>query len=259
MAKILNGKKISQQILAELKKEVPKLEPLKLAVVLVGNNSKSLKYIHQKQKAAQKIGVGFEVYKFNTNISNRDLITEINKVVNDNQNTGIIVQLPLPEHVHTQKILNLIPNHKDVDGLSVDNPFLESPAASGIIELLRRYNIELESKKIVIVGKGRLVGKPLIKLIKQAGLDFIACDINTKNISKYTLNADILISATGHPKLITPEMVKPGVIVIDAGVGDIDFENLKSKASYITPPIGGVGPMTVAMLMSNLIKLAKLS
>lgn len=259
MATILNGKKISEQILKELKQKASQLGFVKLAVVLVGNDPKSLKFISQKQKAAQEIGVNFKLYKLNADIDNQRLVNEVKKIVKDKTNTGIIIQLPLPNKLNTQKILNLIPPYKDVDALSVDNPFVESPTASGIIELLRRYNIDLEKKKIVIIGKGRLVGKPLIKIMKQRKLDFVACDINTENISEYTSQADILISATGHPKLITKQMVKPGAVVIDAGIGDIDFENVKLKASYIAPPIGGVGPMTVAMLMRNLIKLAKLN
>jgi len=136
MSNILNGKKLSEEILMDLKKKVQDLDPITLAVILAGDNPKSLNFINQKKKAAEKIGVGFRVYNFPVNIGNRELTNEVKKIVENKENTGILVQLPLPEYIHTDQILNLIPGYKDVDALSVDNPFLESPTASGIIELL---------------------------------------------------------------------------------------------------------------------------
>jgi len=254
---ILNGKKLAERILNDLKREVAKLSPIKLAVILVGNDPNSLKFVKQKKKAAEKIGINFELHRFKSNISEQELVEKIKKIVKLKTNTGIVVQLPLPPRIDVQKIINLIPKEKDPDALSVDNFLVESPVASGIIKLLKEYGIKLKGKKVVIVGRGRLVGKPLIAIMKKAGVDLVACDIYTKNLSNQTLKADILISATGSPGLIKAKMIKRGTVVIDAGTGDVDFERIKNKVGFITPPIGGVGPMTVAMLMSNLVKLAK--
>lgn len=275
---ILDGKKLANKILDELKEEVKKLPastrqsslgglPIKLAVVLVGSDPVSVNFVKQKQRAAEKIGVGFELYRFNENISEQKLIEEIKKIIKIKDNTGIVVQLPLPKHILQQKILNIIPMKKDVDALSVDNSFVEPPTASGIIRILNEYSIKIKGKKVVIIGRGKLVGKPLAKIIKKAGADLMTYDIRTKNLKPYTLKADILISATGCPCLIKKDMVKNKAIVIDVGfakinnkiIGDVDFKNVKKKAKYITPVPGGVGPMTVAMLMNNLIKLAELN
>lgn len=246
---ILDGKKLADRILGELKKKVRKSAPIKLAVVLVGDNSKSLKYIQQKQKAAERIGAGFKLYEFDKNINEQKLIEKIQKIVKNKNNTGIIVQLPLPSRINTEKILSLIPLEQDAE--------LESPTASGIIKLLEEYKIKIKGKNVVIIGKGRLVGKPLAAMMKKAGANLMVCDRQIKNLSPQTLKADILISAAGNPGLIKENMVKNKAVIVDAGTGDVDFEQLKDKASYITPPVGGVGPMTVAMLMNNLIKLKK--
>ena len=255
---ILNGKKLAEKILGQLKKEVVQLPPIKLVVVLVGENPASLGFIKQKQKATEKIGIGFELYKFDSKISNQSLIKEVEKIVKDKSNTGIVVQFPLPSHIDTDKITNLIPAKKDPDVLSVDNFLVEPPTASGIMKLIQEYGIKIKEKRIVIIGKGRLVGKPLAEMMKKVGTDLTICDKQVKNLKAETLKADILISATGCPCLITEDMIKKETVVIDAGGGDVDFERVKKKVDYITPPIGGVGPMTVAILMSNLIKLAKL-
>ena len=254
---ILDGKKLADKILEDSRKEVEKLSPIKLVVVLVGDDPDSLKFIKQKQKAAEKIGIEFKLYKFNLKISNQNLTKEVNKITKDKSVTGIVIQLPLPKHINTQKILSLIPVKKDPDALSVDNFLAEPPTASGIIRILKEYNIEVKGKKIVIVGKGRLVGGPLAAIMERFDTNLTVCNIQTKNLHKETLKADILVSATGQFHLIKESMVKQKAIVIDAGINDIDFENIKRKASYITPPTGGIGPMTVAILIDNLIKLAK--
>lgn len=248
---ILDGKRIADRILEGLRREVKKLPPIKLVVVLVGDNSKSLKYIKQKEKAAEKIGVGFKLFKFNENINEQELTRKIEKIVKDKTNTGIIVQLPLPSYINTQKILNLIPKEKNAE--------FEFPTASGIMKMLEEYSINVKEKKVVIVGKGRLVGQPLVAMMKKAGANVVVCDSKTRSLNLQTLKADILVSATGRPCLIKENMIKKGAVIIDAGTGDVDFEKVKNKAAYITPPIGGVGPMTVAMLFSNLVKLAKMA
>lgn len=256
---ILNGKRLAEKILSQLKKEVAQLPLIKLAVVLVSDDPASLSFVKQKQKVTEKIGVKFKLYKFNSRISNQNLIKEVKKIVKDKSNTGIVIQLPLPSHINTQKTLNLIPKELDPDALSVDNFFVESPAASGIMKLLEEHGIKIKGKKVVIIGKGKLVGKPLTETMKRAGANLIVCDKQTKNLKSKTLKADILVSATGCPCLIKEDMVKRGAVVIDAGyMGDVDFGNVKKKTKYITPPIGGVGPMTVAILLSNLVKLAKI-
>ncbi len=258
MTVILNGKKLADRILERLKEEVKKLPPIKLAVVLVGEDPASLNFVKQKQKAAEKIGIGFGLYKFDSKISNQSLIKEVEKNINDEFITGIIIQLPLPPHIDTDKIINLIPPKKDPDALSVDNFLVEPPTVSGIMKLIQEYGIKVKDKKIAIIGEGRLVGKPLAKTMKKAGADLIICDRDTKNLKSKTLKADILVSATGCPCLIKKDMIKRETVVIDAGDNDVDFERVKKKAKYITPPIGGVGPMTVAMLLSNLVRLAKI-
>ncbi len=260
---ILNGKKLAEKILEALKKKaVPKI---RLTVILIGNNPASLGFIKQKQQATKKIGVGFKLYNFKKDISERLFIKDFKNIIKDKANTGIVVQLPMPKQINEQKILNMVPIIKDVDALSVDNFLVESPTASGIMKLLNEYSIEIKGKNTVIIGKGRLVGKPLKILMSKAGADLTICDSKTKNLASKTVKADILISATGKPHLVKGNMIKNGAVIIDAGfskinnkiVGDVDFDNVKNKASYITPVPGGVGPMTVAMLMSNLIKLAK--
>lgn len=263
---ILDGKKLADKILNRIKKEVAQLLPIRLVVVLVGNNPASLSFIKQKQKAAEEIGVQFKLYRFKKNIAEQTLAEQINKIVKNKTNTGIVVQLLLPKHINEQKILNIIPHRKDIDALSVDNHLVESPTASGIMRILKEYNIKIKGEKVVIVGKGKLVGKPLAIIMKEAGADLIICDRQTKNLAFRTVKADILISATGQPHLIKENMIKKGAVVIDAGfsrkngriIGDVDFENVKKRTSYITPIPGGIGPLTVAMLMNNLIKLAKL-
>lgn len=262
---ILDGKKLANKILDRLEKEIKKLLPIRLVVVLVGKDPASLSFIKQKQKTAEKIGIQFKLYKFKKNISKKKLIEKLTKIVKNKTNTGIVVQLPLPKHINQQEILNIILPKKDVDALNVDNFLVEPPAASGIIEILKEYNIRIKGKRVIIIGKGTLVGKPLAVIMKKAGANSMVCDSKTKNLNSQTLKADILISATGKPCLVKKGMVKKGAVVIDAGfskrkgeiIGDVDFEKVKKKTSYITPVPGGVGPMTVAMLISNLVKLAK--
>lgn len=263
---ILDGKKIANKILNRIKKEAAQLLPIRLVVILVGNNPTSSSFIKQKQKAAEKIGVQFRLCGFKKNIAEQTLAEKINKIVKNKTNTGIVVQLPLPKHIKEQKILNIIPHRKDIDALSVDNPLVEPPTASGIMRMLKEYSIKIKGKKVVIVGKGKLVGKPLAIMMKESGADLIICDRQTKNLALRAVKADILVSATGQPHLIKENMIKKGAVVIDAGfsrkngriIGDVDFENVKKRAGYITPVPGGVGPLTIAMLMNNLIKLAKL-
>lgn len=273
---ILDGKKLSEKILDGLKNRIQTLEKKpRLVVVLVGQSLASLKYIEQKKKACQKIGADFILYDFLGNIGATKLREELNSITKDTQNTGIIIQLPLPNHINKQHILDAIPPAKDADALSsktlgdfyTGESKILPPAAEGIIRLLDEYKINIKGKNVTVVGAGDLVGKSVAILAIQKGATVTVCNEFTKNIADFTKKADILISAVGKPNLISGEMIKKGAVVIDAGFstvdniikGDVNFESASKKASYITPVPGGVGPMTVAILLSNLVKLASIS
>lgn len=259
---ILDGKKLSEKILSNLKKRIKK--QLKLAVVLVGDNPVSQVYIRQKKEACQKIGIDFELFKFPSKISRTKLKKEIEEIVKKPKVSGVIIQLPLPKDFNSQEFLNLIPLEKDIDVLSSASRTLaiSPPVVEGIKRLLKEYKISIKDKKIVLVGAGRLVGKPLSIWLAKQEADFSLVDKSLKDISQYTKNADIIISGAGSPNLIKEEMIKRGVVLIDAGtssekgkiVGDID-SNAYKKASYVAPVPEGVGPMTVACLLDNLVKL----
>ncbi|MDD5145674.1 MAG: bifunctional 5,10-methylenetetrahydrofolate dehydrogenase/5,10-methenyltetrahydrofolate cyclohydrolase [Candidatus Pacebacteria bacterium] len=271
--KLLDGKKLSEKILADLKGEIKKNNlKLALAVVLVGNNSISKIYIKQKENACKKIGAGFRLFKFSENIKANELKKGIEQIVQDPDNSGIIIQLPLPKNIiNTQEILDIIPAEKDVDVLSekslgklyTGELKILPPVVCGISHFFDINNINIKGKNILLVGTGKLVGKPLMLwfLRKEAAVSVV--NKFTKDISVFAKNADVIISGAGVPKLIKGSMVKQGLVAIDAGTviekgklaGDIDFESVSEKASYITPLPGGVGPMTVACLLENLVKL----
>lgn len=267
---ILDGRKIKNEIMDELKLTVDKLEiKPKLVVIQVGDNEASNIYINQKKKMCEYIGYQFELKKYDEDIKEEELLTIIDKLNKDKMVNGILVQMPIPKHINADKIQNAIEYIKDVDGLTDINTGilfhnkegLYSCTPLGIMELLDRYNINVRSKHVVIVGKSNLVGKPLIGLMLNKGATVTSCNSLTKDLGKYTNEADILVVAVGKPKLITSDMVKDGAIVIDVGinrydgniVGDVDYELVKDKASYITPVPGGVGQMTVAMLAKNIL------
>lgn len=270
--KILDGKKLSDKILDNLKKTIKNCRlKLKLAVVFVGGNGVSNIYIKQKQKACEKIGIGFKLFHFPANVSNEKLKKEITKIVNNEENSGVIIQLPLPKNIDTQEILNLVPPKKDVDVLSEISwgkftrqslPILP-PVISGVSHFFKKYKIKIKGKNIVIIGAGRLVGYPLAIWFLQQNAIVSVLNKYTKDVLSFTKRADILVSGAGKPNLIKGNMVKNGVIVIDAGTsveggkltGDVNFKEVSRKASHITPVPGGVGPMTVACLLENLLKL----
>ena len=273
MVRILDGKKLSEKILKNLEKEIKiKRLKLKLAVVLVGNDLGSQVYVRKKQEACEDIGIDFELFKYSSKISKSKLKEEIKKITENSANSGVIIQLPLPKGFDSQEFLNLISSKKDVDVLSeisigkfyVGTLPISSPTTKGIRYLLKEYKISVRRKNIVLVGAGRLVGRPLTLWLLKEKATISIVDEYTKNISYFTKKADIIISGVGKPHLITANMVKSGVAIIDVGtfrrkgklVGDVEFEGVSKKASYITPVIGGVGPMTVACLLENLVKLA---
>jgi len=272
-AKILDGKKLSEKILFKLKKETKNLN-LKLGVVLVGENPVSQVFINQKREACKIVGIDFELFNFPSKISTSKLKEKIKKIIRKAGISGLIIQLPLPKHFKTQEILNIVPLEKDVDVLSEESlgkfyqgnlPILP-PTVAAVELILKAYRIKIKGKNIIVVGGGRLVGKPLVVWLLNKEATFSIVNKFTKNISSFTKKADILISGVGKPRLIKGNMVKKGVVVVDAGTskirgkikGDVDFESCSKKASYITPVPGGVGPMTVAMLLNNLVKMSKI-
>jgi len=270
---ILDGKKLSEEILNNLSREI-KNRRLKLAlvVVLVGEDAVSKIFIKQKEMACDRSGIVFRLFRLSAKIGLPELKKGINEIVRDSDNSGIVIQLPLPKQVSdVQEILNLIPPEKDVDVLSEESlgkfsqgtsPILP-PTVSGVSHILKKYRIDVRGKNIVVVGAGRLVGYPLALWLLRENATVTVLNKYTQGLSSFTKKADILISGVGLPGLIKGNMVRKGVVVIDAGsslkggkiVGDIDFKSVSKKASYITPVPGGVGPMTVACLLENLIKL----
>ena len=274
MHKILDGRKIAEKIKRRLKTQVKKMKQMPgLAVVYAGSDPASLSYIMAKEKAAKEIGVDFLFYKFPAQVSEKKVVNLISGLNQNRKVSGIIVQLPLSAHLPKKEILNAIALEKDIDVLSDKarellkngQPIFIPPPAGAVLEFLKKAKRPLEKSTVVVVGRGMLVGEPVAMLLKQRAKKLIICDRKTKDLSHETKKADILISAVGQPNLIKKEMVKKGAVVIDAGtakykgkiVGDVDFADVSLKISYITPVPGGVGPVTVAMLLANVVKAAE--
>lgn len=272
--KLIDGKKISSQIKDELKEAIIK-ENIKpsMVVISVGDNEASKVYVGQKEKAANYIGYDYKHIHFDS-ISDDDLVKEIEKINNDKNINGLIVQLPLPKGMDENRIVNSICPDKDIDGLTVVNAGrlinkekgLVSCTPSGIMELLRRENIEIEGKNAVVIGRSILVGKPMANLLLNANATVTVCHSKTKDIKSITKKADIIVVAIGKKHFLTSDMIKKGAIVIDVGInreekklyGDCNTEDCLPKVKRITPVPGGVGPMTVAMLMKNTYEAYKL-
>lgn len=271
--KIIDGKKIGIEILEDLKSKVKTLDfkPV-FCDILVGSDLASVKYVNLKKKKALELGIEFYDANFKESITTEELTQEIEKINNLENICGIIVQLPLPVHIDKEKVLNAINPILDVDCLgevASQNFYngdlnLVPPTALACMYLLDTLNLDLKNKNIVVLGEGKLVGKPVMNLLKYRNLDFKSINSNTENKEVILKNADIIISGVGKGKIINSDMVKDDVVIIDAGtseedsvlVGDTDFENIKEKAYAITPVPGGVGPVTVAMLMQNILKVA---
>ena len=270
MSKIIDGKKVSLKLKEELKEKVSKLKVKpKLVVISVGDNPASKVYVRQKEKCATYVGFEYLHLHFDT-ISDDKLVKEIEKLNNDKTVSGMIVQLPLPKGMDEKRIVNTISPEKDVDGLSYINAgkllnneeCLASCTPAGIMELLKAYNIDPCGKNVVVIGRSILVGKPMVNLMVNANATVTLCHSKTVDIEKITRRADILVVAIGKPNYVTKNMVKRGAIVIDVGinrvddklVGDVDYNDVYSKVKLITPVPGGVGPMTVIMLMKNVYK-----
>ena len=271
MNNIIDGIKISTEIRKEIKQIIneTKITP-SLAVIQVGDNKASSIYIKNKKKACEEVGIRFEHIKFNDTISEELVINEIKRLNNDISINGILVQLPLPLGFDEGKIINTISPVKDVDGLTyqnvgnlvLENDCLVPCTPLGVMELLKAYNVRLSGKNVCLVGRSNLVGKPLIQLLLRNDATLSVCHSKSLDIKNHTKQADVLIVAAGHPNLITKDMVKDGVVIIDVGInkegnllcGDVDFDGVSKKASLITPVPGGVGPMTVACLLKNVVK-----
>lgn len=276
-AKILDGKKTASQIRQGLKEEIAKLQKKpSLKVILIGDNPSSLIYVKNKNKYASEVGIKSEVIHLPPSITENKLIEQINKLNNDKNVNGILVQLPLPKHINEFNVINSISPEKDVDGFTIQNkgllsigtPQLLPCTPYGIMELLKRYKIKIAGKHAVVIGRSNIVGKPMAQLLLNNDATITICHSKTKNLKNITKTADILISAVGKHNLVKGNFIKPGAIVIDVAMirdeknkkwsGDTDFKALSKKAKYITPVPGGIGPMTVAMLLKNTLTAYKL-
>lgn len=269
---LLDGKEVKLKVLEELKEKLTKLDRnLGLVVIQVGNDPASNVYVRQKNKMAENLGYNFNHIKLDSNITEEELLSIINELNNNDLVDGILVQMPIPKSLDTKKIQNAIMPDKDVDGLTdinmgrlVHNRESLVPCTPiGIIDLLDYYNIPIEGKNVVIIGRSDLVGKPMATLMTNRNATVTLCHSKTSNLEIYTKSADILVAAIGIPKYIKENMVKEGAVIIDVGInrmednslcGDVDFDNVKDKVSYITPVPGGVGQMTVAELAVNTYK-----
>ena len=270
MSKIIDGKKISGEIKDELKAKVEKMKVKPtLIVISVGDNPASKVYVGQKEKAANYIGLNYEHKHFDS-ISDEELIKVIDKLNKDKSVNGIIVQLPLPDGMNETKIVNTIIPEKDVDGLTYlnaglllnDKTSMVSCTPKGIMELLKREKVDLTGANAVVIGRSILVGKPMMNLLINANATVTLCHSKTKDLAKITRKADVLVVAIGKKHFVTKDMVKRGAVVIDVGInridgklyGDVNYDDVYSKVKKITPVPGGVGPMTVVMLMKNVIE-----
>lgn len=269
---IIDGKKISQEIKDEIKEKVGKLKEqgreITLVVVLVGSDPASQVYVRNKQKACEYVGINSKTYELPETISQDELLELIGELNNDNRVNGILVQLPLPKHIDEDLIIKAISPLKDVDGfhpenvgkLSIGQPGFVSCTPAGVIELLKRCNIEIEGKHCVVIGRSNIVGKPMSMLLLRENGTVTICHSRTKDLKAITKQADILIASIGKPAFVTKDYIKEGAVVIDVGInrdennklcGDVDYENVKDHVRAITPVPGGVGPMTIAMLLQN--------
>lgn len=279
MAELLDGKKTAAQVKVQVAKEVSELKgkgiDVGLAVVIVGDDPASRIYVNNKEKDCEKVGIRSEEIALPKETANKELIETVKKLNERKDINGILVQLPLPKHLDEKNVIKNIDVNKDVDAFHPSNvgrimigdyDFLPCTPA-GIMELLDSANISIDGKKCVVIGRSNIVGKPMGMLLLHRNGTVTICHSHTKNLSEITKEADILVAAVGKTHFVTEDMVKEGAVVIDVGMdrdesgklcGDVDFENVSKKASYITPVPGGVGPMTRAMLLKNTVKAAKI-
>ena len=268
-AEIIDGKKTASEIYEILARKIKTFSSApKLAIIMAGNDEGSIIYVRNKQKAAEKIGIKTELFHFPENASQEEIVDLISKLNADSQTNGIIVQLPLPAHLNTHKIINHIMPQKDVDGFNPYNtgmlqnneqPYFVAATPLGIMTMLKNVMSDLSGKNVVIIGASLIVGRPLATLMLNQECTVTVTHIHTRNIKELTRNADILVAACGVAKLVKKDWIKDGAVLIDVGInrengkicGDIDADDVKEKAAFLTPVPGGVGPMTVAMLLQN--------
>lgn len=275
MTQIMDGKALSEKIYERIKTEVAKLEKKPtLAVIITSDNEAGKIYVRNKKRACENTGINSITVEFDETVSDEEFLSKIDELNKNPEVDAIMVQLPIPRHLDTEKILNSISPEKDADGLHYINagklftgqiPNSVACTPKGIIRILDEYGINVEGKHAVVIGRSNLVGKPIAQLLMQKNATVTHIHSKSKNIEFFTKNADIIVVATGKPKMLKADMVKEGVAVIDVGIsrvdgklsGDVDFDSVAPKASFITPVPKGVGPMTVAMLIQNTLELAK--
>jgi len=268
MYQIIDGKKVAAEIREKVKQEVSKLEKKPgLAVILVGKDPASKVYVNIKEKKCKEVGIESYKYELSEYASEEEVLKLIEKLNKDKKITGILVQMPLPKQISKNKVMDAVRPEKDVDGFNptnigkmmLDEKGLVPCTPRGVMRLFKYYDINLEGKEAVVIGNSVIVGNPIAQLMLKAGATVTVCHIKTKDLKVHTTKADIIVSAVGKRNLVTDDMVKQGAVIIDVGIvrdkgklyGDVDFENVKDKCSYITPVPGGVGPMTVACLLEN--------
>ncbi len=275
MAVIIDGKELAKKIRANLKIECEELKKKninsKLAVIMVGEDPASKVYVRNKSRACEDVGIKYEEYLLDVNTTQKELVELIEKLNNDKTINGILLQSPIPSSLDINEAFRTISPEKDVDGfnpinvgmLVLNQDTFVSCTPYGIMKMFEEYNIDLTGKNVVILGRSNIVGKPLIHCCLNKNATVTSCHSKTQNLAQKAKEADVLISAIGKANFVTADMVKDGAVVIDVGInrldngkitGDVNFESVKEKASYITPVPGGVGPMTIAMLMNNVIK-----
>lgn len=278
MAVILDGKETARRVRETLKDKVKELRQNnifpKLAVIMVGEDPASKIYVRNKSKACEELGIEYEEFLLKENTTQKQLIDLIQELNKRQDITGILLQSPIPKHLNINEAFKAIIPEKDVDGfnpinvgkLALGQETVISCTPFGVIKLLEEYNIPIEGKNAVIIGRSNIAGKPMLHCLLNKNATVTICHSRTKNLSEITKTADILVAAIGKAKFITKDMVKPDAVVIDVGInrneegkvcGDVDFEEVQKIASYITPVPGGIGPMTIAMLMTNIVKTAK--
>ncbi len=275
MTQIMDGKALSEKIYERIKTEVAKLDKKPtLAVIITSDNEAGKIYVRNKKRACENTGINSITVEFDETVSDEEFLSKIDELNKNPEVDAIMVQLPIPRHLDTEKILNSISPEKDADGLHYINagklftgqiPNSVACTPKGIIRILDEYGINVEGKHAVVIGRSNLVGKPIAQLLMQKNATVTHIHSKSKNIEFFTKNADIIVVATGKPKMLKGDMVKEGVVIIDVGIsrvdgklsGDVDFDSVAPKASFITPVPKGVGPMTVAMLIQNTLELAK--
>ncbi|MEK7280025.1 MAG: bifunctional methylenetetrahydrofolate dehydrogenase/methenyltetrahydrofolate cyclohydrolase FolD [Nitrospirota bacterium] len=278
MASIIDGKAVASEIRAKIKKDVEQLRSKGivpgLAAVLVGDNPASQVYVRNKRKACEEAGIYSEEHKLPADLKQEELVKLVNDLNKDKKINGILIQLPLPKHIDSKVILDCVSPDKDVDGfhpynvgrLTVGDPIFSPCTPYGVIVLLEHYGIKMDGMNAVVVGRSNIVGKPVALMLINRNATVTVCHSRTKDLKERCREADILIVAAGRPRMIRGDMVKEGAVVVDVGinredngglVGDVDFEEVSKRAGWITPVPGGVGPMTIAMLLKNTVESAK--